>query len=351
VSDRASPDTLGLWEATAGLPEQLTDTLETAGQAFPAGVLPEPASVRAVALVGLGPAAAAGQAVAALTATELGVPLWVGPGPDVPAFVGPGTLVCVVSTSGATPETLDAAREAVARRAPTVAIGGDRASALARLAADAGVPWCPTVPPVPAARLGLGSATVAVLVALARGDLLPDPAAAIRTAAGMLARRRDALVPPGGAAAELARRIGRTFPLVYGSDGIGAVAAAWWKSEVNRNAKAPAFWASLSGAMHGELAGWGQGGDVTRQVLSLVLLRHDGEDERTSARFDAVVAATDEVMADVIEVRAAGEDDLTRLFDLVLLGELVSLHLAAHEGVDPGPVPALDDALRGPGRS
>ena len=48
-------------------------------------------------------------------------------------------------------------------------------------------------------------------------------------------------------------------------------------------------------------------------------------------------AATDEVMADVFEVQGEGDDDLTRLFDLALVGQLVSLHLAAREGVDPGP--------------
>ena len=60
--------------------------------------------------------------------------------------------------------------------------------------------------------------------------------------------------------------------------------------------------------------------------------------------FEAVRAATDEVMADVLEVWAHGDDDLARFFDLALLGELVSLHLAGREGVDPGPAPAVEEA-------
>ena len=56
-------------------------------------------------------------------------------------------------------------------------------------------------------------------------------------------------------------------------------------------------------------------------------------------------------MASVVEVWAEGADDLGRLLDLVLLGELVSLHLAAREGVDPGPVPAIDDARSRPSPS
>ncbi len=44
-------------------------------------------------------------------------------------------------------------------------------------------------------------------------------------------------------------------------------------------------------------------------------------------------------MADVFEVQGEGDDELTRFFDLTLLGTLVSLHLAAREGVDPGRCP------------
>ena len=58
-------------------------------------------------------------------------------------------------------------------------------------------------------------------------------------------------------------------------------------------------------------------------------------------------AATDEVMADVFEVQGEGDDDLARFFDLALVGSLVSLHLAAREGVDPGPAPAVDEAQAG----
>ena len=173
---------------------------------------------------------------------------------------------------------------------------------------------------------------------------MPDSGATVTAAASSSARRRDALLAPGAAAADLARRIGRTIPLVYGSTGTAAVAADWWKACVNLNAKAPAFAAAVPELTHGELAGWGQGGDVTRQTMSLVLLRHAGEAPRAADLFAAVRAATDEVMADVFEVRGEGDDDLARFIDLALLGSLVSLHLAGHEGVDPGPVPAVDEA-------
>ncbi len=158
-----------------------------------------------------------------------------------------------------------------------------------------------------------------------------------------LRRRRDTLLVPGSPAEEVARRIGRTIPLVYGSTGVTAVAARRWKTQINENAKTPAFFAVQPELSHNEVAGWGQHGDVTRQVFSLITLRHDGEHPHVARRFELVVEATDEVMANVIPVWAEGDEDLARFFDLALFGDLVSLHMAGREGIDPGPVPALSD--------
>ena len=105
----------------------------------------------------------------------------------------------------------------------------------------------------------------------------------------------------------MARQIGRTIPLVYGSAGVFAVAARRWKAQINLNAKTPAFCAALPELVHDELAGWGQSGDVTRQVVSLVLLRHDGEDAESARMFDVVTEATDEVMAGIVEVEWRGQ--------------------------------------------
>jgi glucose/mannose-6-phosphate isomerase len=112
---------------------------------------------------------------------------------------------------------------------------------------------------------------------------------------------------------------------------------------VNENAKSPAFYSVYPELGHNEVAGWGQHGDVTRQVLTLVNLRHDAEHPQVSRRFAIVTEMIREVMSDVIEVRAQGEGDLAQFFDLALIGDFVSLYLAASEGVDPGPVPVLED--------
>ena len=74
-----------------------------------------------------------------------------------------------------------------------------------------------------------------------------------------------------------ARRIGRTIPLVHSSQDLGAAAALRWKCQINESAKSPAFWNVHPELGHNEVAGWGLNGDATRQLITLVNLRHDAE--------------------------------------------------------------------------
>ena len=361
MSDRAgapSPrlDTLGMWDAAASLPRCLRDALGTARESFGAHAwdLGVGDPVHTVAAIGLGVGGLAAAAAVAVAAPHLDLPCWVGVGGDaagVPGFVGPDTITLAVSCGDDAPGTIGFLREALARGSRTAVVADD--GPLAAAAAEAGLPRCAVASAGgPAAGLGgFGAAVVSLLFGLARIGLATDVASSAESAADALTRRHDAFAAPGGGAEVLARRLGRTIPIVYGADAVGGAAARWWKTRVNRNAKAPAFAAQLPGLAYDELAGWGQGGDVTRQTMTLVLLRQEDEPAPTSALFDAVAAATDEVMASVVEVWAEGADDLGRLLDLALLGELVSLHLATREGVDPGPVPAIDDARSRPSPS
>src|SRR3954454_24448074 len=181
------------------------------------------------------------------------------------------------------------------------------------------------------------------LVALERIGLFPGASEWISHALDQLRRRRDTIVSAGdnSVPAEIARRIGRTIPLMHGGSAVGATAAQRWKTQINENANAPAFWSSQPELCHNEVQGWGQHGDITRQVLTLVQLRHDAEHPQVSRRFDLVGELMREVVADVLSVHAEGEGELAQLLDLILFGDFVSLYLAGQESLDPGPVPTL----------
>ena len=199
--------------------------------------------------------------------------------------------------------------------------------------------------PMPCAA-GLGAVAVPPLVLLERIGLFPGVSAWIAAAVEQLRRRRDQLAGDDNLATRLARRIGRQTPIIYGGGGIGGVAAGRWKTQFNENAKVLAFSNQLPELCHNEICGWGQNGDVTRQVFRLVNLRHEFEHPQIARRFELLDDVLREVVGGVDEVVAEGEGALAQLLDLVLVGDFVTLQRAAQEGLDPGPVPILDDIKR-----
>ncbi len=335
-------DTLGMWDAAAQLPEQVA----SAAQAFEqmAGPLPR-GSIANVVVLGMGGSGIAGDVFQATAGPELAVPVSVVKSYCPPGFVGPASLVFAVSFSGDTEETVEAAQAAVSRGAAVVVVtsGGE----LAKRADDWGAPVLPVPDGIPQPRAAVGAMTVPLLAVAEDLRLLPGARRWVDQAVAQLRRRRDQLVGPASPAEALARRIGRTIPLVYGAAGIGSVAAWRWKADVNENAKAPAFAATQPELCHNEVAGWGQHGDITRQLLTLVNLRHGDEHPRIARRFELVDDIVREVVAGIEEVEGEGEGRLAQLLDLVIFGDFVSLHLAAQEGLDPGPVPALSEIKSG----
>lgn len=331
-------DTERMFDITASLPEQVADAARAARDV---DGLPDKESIEHVVVLGMGGSGIAGDVLQAAAGPFMAVPVVTVKSYELPAFVGDGSLVFAISFSGDTEETLEAATEAAMQGAKIVAVtsGG----ALAELANGWGAPVVPVPTSIPQPRAALGAVAIPPLVVLEDIGLFPGATQWIDLAVSQLQRRRDRLTRPGNDAELLARRIGRTIPLVHGGGAVGATAAQRWKTQVNENAKAPAFWAAQPELCHNEICGWGQHGDLTRQAMTLVALRHESEHPQVTRRFELVFDLVREVFAGVEEVHAEGEGDLAQLLDLVLFGDFVSLHMAAQEGIDPGPVPVLVD--------
>ena len=137
----------------------------------------------------------------------------------------------------------------------------------------------------------------------------------------------------------LATRIGDRSPVIWGADGIGSVAAARWKTQMNENGKMPAFWSSMSELDHNEVVGWTE---PFGSRFFVVALRHDGEDPQLADRFPLSYDSVRAVGGDVEEVHARCTSALARLMSLVIIGDLTSVYLAIGRGVDPTPVPVIE---------
>jgi glucose/mannose-6-phosphate isomerase len=331
-------DTLGMFDAAAALPEQVVNAAATARQVD--GALPTHDDIENVVVLGMGGSGMGGDVVREIAGPFMPVPVVVHKGYGIPNFIDESSLVFALSFSGNTEETIEAASEAAAAggRLVVVSAGGE----LARLASTWDVPHVPIADGIPMPRAGLGAVAIPPLIVLERVGLFPGASSWIDAAVAQIRSRRDKLIADGNDAQALARRIGRQLPLVYGGGGLGALAALRWKNQFNENAKVPSFWNEVPELCHNELCGWGQHGDVTRQVFRLITLRHDFEHPQVSRRFTLIDEFVDEVVAATEVVSAEGDGALAQLLDLVMVGDFVSLYLAAESDVDPGPVPVLD---------
>ena len=330
-------DTVGMFDLAAALPEQVAAAARLGADL---DGLPAHDDIEQVVVLGMGGSGVAGDVLAAIAGPFMPVPVTVAKGYEAPASVGEGTLCFAISYSGDTEETVEAAQSAAVAGARMVVLstGGE----LARLAASWDVPHV-VLPDCPMPRAGIGSVSIPPLIILERVGLFPGASEYVGDAVRQLQRRRDTLIVDGGPAHRLAQAIGRTIPIAYGGDALGGVAAYRFKCQVNENAKAPAFAGSLPEMAHNEICGWGQHGDITRQVMTVVRFRHDHEHPQVGRRFDLTYDIIDEVVHSIVDITAEGEGTLAQLFDLIIQGDFVSLHMAAEAGVDPGPIPVLTD--------
>ena len=144
---------------------------------------------------------------------------------------------------------------------------------------------------------------------------------------------------PDGLAKSLARALHGTVPVVAGA-GLTTPIAYRWKTQANENAKIPSYALELPELDHNEIVGWGSASEFGR--FSAVFLDDADTHPRVKARIDLTAQLIAPGAAGVHRIESRGQTTAERVFSLVLLGDLVSVYLAALRGVDPEPVEILD---------
>jgi glucose/mannose-6-phosphate isomerase len=193
---------------------------------------------------------------------------------------------------------------------------------------------------MPRAALGfLSGAAMGVLEAI---GLLPPFEADVGEAErvlGSLAADLGAEAPAErNEAKSLAAWLAGRMPVVWGTEGLAAAAALRWKTQMNENAKVPAFAGILPELDHNEVEGWSEG---TGAGFAVIALRHRAEHPRIAPRVAATTTVVGPSKLEVHEVKAEGFGPVESLFSLVMLGDFVSTYLGILRGVDPLAIPVL----------
>ncbi|CAN5695541.1 bifunctional phosphoglucose/phosphomannose isomerase [soil metagenome] len=283
-------------------------------------------------IVGMGGSGISGDLVSVLAS----VPVTVHKGYGLPAWVSnrPPAMIAL-SYSGNTEETLSAVEEArdLGLTPGVVTAGG----ALGELAVGNG--WPHIIVPgglQPRAALGYMMGSLLRLVEDSV-DLKPGDFSA---AADLV----DQLTGGLGLdlAADLAAGLRDRIPVIYGTNGLTSPVAQRWKTQINENAKWPAWWNTMPELDHNEIVSWTSLSTLTRRHVGIIALRDDSESSRVEARYNLTARLTGSDVAWVGEVWAQGVSRLERILSLCAMGDLVSLELARAGSIDPMAVPEIE---------
>ena len=287
---------------------------------------------------GMGGSAIGGDLANAALGDQATRPITVVRSYGIEAWTTPDSLVLCASYSGETEETLACFEAAGAAGAQRVVLttGGT----LSQLARDDGVPVI-GVPAGMQPRAAVIYMTIGALECAALCGAAPQLHAEIDTATALL----ETLVeewgpgsPDDSLAKEIARALDGTIPVIHGAASTVAPARRW-TTQINENASSPASWTELPEANHNLICGWERGARLA--PVSGVFLCDPDQHPRVKRHMDLAAEEVERSGAPAIQVQTRGDSRLERVLSAVLLGDLVSVYMAALAGVDPSETPAL----------
>ena len=294
-----------------------------------------------VVVLGMGGSAIGGDLLRCLALEQSAAPIFVQRDYSLPAFVDARTLVIASSYSGNTEETLSAFEQALSGPARKLALtsGGK----LKQMAEQKGIPVLP-VDYVSEPRSALAHSFMPLLAIAQRTGVLPDQSAAVEEmtqAMGELAREFDRDTPMArNPAKHLAAKLHGRLALVYGA-GFLADVARRWKTQLNENGKAWAFYEVLPELNHNAVVGMEFPTAQAKQTF-VVFLRSPSLHPRVLKRYELTADILRKAGVDSQTLEARGQSRLCQMMTLVLFGDFVSYYLALLNEVDPAPVKVID---------
>jgi glucose/mannose-6-phosphate isomerase len=320
---------------------------------------------RAVVIVGMGASGIVGDLIDAVCGLGCPVPVTTVRGHRLPGWVGVADLVIAVSHSGSTEETLGLVADAARRGCRLLCVGAG-GSPLADMALQTGGLFVPA-PAAARSRTALWGLTVPPLLALdtlgltvVRPEVLERTAERLEKMSHLCRPASESFVNPGK---QTALEIAGSIPVIWGTSPLTGVVARRFAAQLATDAKYPAIPGELPEAGHGQVVvfdgpfasrtGSAEAGEddffrdrvdepeTTR--LCLVVVRDTDEHPQVTRRREASVELAAERGVTVTELTARGEHPLERLAGLIAHADYASVYLALALGIDPTPLPAIQE--------
>jgi glucose/mannose-6-phosphate isomerase len=294
-----------------------------------------------IVIAGMGGSAIGGDLLDNLASLESETPISVCRDYSLPDFVDDKTLVIASSYSGMTEETLSAFSQALTMPAKKLAITtGGR---LKEIAEQNDIPVL-TIDYKAPPRAALAHSFIPLVGICQKLGIISDKSKDVAEMVQILKDQKstidDSCPLKDNAAKQLATRLYSHLAIIYGA-GFVSAAARRWKTQINENSKAWAFYETFPELNHNAVVGYEFPAD-SAQRLFVVLLRSLRLYPRTLIRYKLTSEMLSNAKVDHEIIDARGESALSQMMSLVFFGDWVSYYLALLNETDPYPVKIID---------
>ncbi len=297
--------------------------------------------VSRVVILGMGGSAIGADLVSNLVVSEAKLPVIIHRDYNLPAFIDSKTLVIASSYSGMTEETLSSFKQALETNSKKLVIttGGklkimaeERRILVFSFAYKA------------QARAALPFSVLPILGFLQRLGFIKDKSADVAETVAALEklsqRINEGVLLSQNPAKQLANRLYGHLPIIYGADILSEVAHRW-KTQLNENSKAWAFYEVFPELNHNAVVGYQFPPELASKIM-VVLLRSAHLPKLIQLRYQLTCQLLEQAKVGYQIVDGEGTNPLSQMMSLVLFGDYVSYYLAILYKVDPSPIKAID---------
>lgn len=138
----------------------------------------------------------------------------------------------------------------------------------------------------------------------------------------------------------IARKLRGKLPVIYCDERLRAMALRF-QNQLNENAKQLAHINTFPEMNHNEIVGW-QFPEAVLQQAQVIYLYSDHDHERVEKRMEICRPTFEKKSNPIIDIVAEGASLLEQYYYLIHLTDWISYFLAKENGVEAGPVEAID---------
>jgi glucose/mannose-6-phosphate isomerase len=302
---------------------------------------PDYSDINKVVVLGMGGSAIGGDLVASLISTEASIPIFIHRDYDLPAFVDNQTLIIASSYSGMTEETLSAFKHSLKTDSKKLVITTN--GILKELAQKRGIPVFvfkyKTQP-----RAALPFLFLPVLNFIHRMGFISDKSvdfSDMLNVLNKLTKKIHKTIPiTQNKAKQLAIRLYGKITVIYGA-GMTREVARRWKTQINENSKAWAFYEAFPELNHNAIVGF-QFPLKSASNMLVIMLQSNNLTTPILHRYRITSQMLKKANVNFCLIKGLGKSSLAQMMSLVLFGDYVSYYLAILNQTDPTPVDAID---------